>query len=232
MIPRVLEPELMDTWEDALEYDSMDFTDVNTAFAERAVELAPPSGRILDAGTGTARIPILILERQSDYDIVAIDLSENMLKIGQKNVRRAGMEGRINLRLLDAKNMPIADNSFDMTISNSLVHHLPEPFPFFVEIRRISKADAGLLIRDLNRPETEAEVEALVAKYAVDSSERQKKLYRDSLHASLTIEEVEELVRRSGLEGVEVVQSSDRHWSVERRYKGRENEKSKIKNQK
>ncbi|MFQ5798560.1 MAG: class I SAM-dependent methyltransferase, partial [Bacteroidota bacterium] len=145
MLPRVLEPEVMDTWEDAVEYDSMDFTEVNTAFAERALELAPPSGMILDVGTGSGRIPILILQRRPDFDVIAIDLSENMLKVGQQNVHRARMEEKIVFRLLDAKNLPFPDGSFDMVISNSLAHHLPDPLPFFQEVHRVLKTGAGLL---------------------------------------------------------------------------------------
>jgi len=46
----------MDTWEEAVEYDAMDFTEVNTAFAQRVIELGPQSSaRVLDAGTGSAQ---------------------------------------------------------------------------------------------------------------------------------------------------------------------------------
>ena len=55
MMQRITEPEVMDSLQDALEYDSMDFLEVNTAFAKRAIELGSPQGLILDAGTGTAR---------------------------------------------------------------------------------------------------------------------------------------------------------------------------------
>ena len=34
---RILEPEVMDTEAEALEYDSMDFLAVNTVFAQRVV---------------------------------------------------------------------------------------------------------------------------------------------------------------------------------------------------
>ncbi|MFO7031570.1 SAM-dependent methyltransferase, partial [Limnospira fusiformis CCALA 023] len=34
---RVLEPEVMDSWSEAVEYDSMDFSEVNRAFAEEAI---------------------------------------------------------------------------------------------------------------------------------------------------------------------------------------------------
>jgi len=54
---RILEPEVMDDREEAIEYDAMDFTEVNTNFAKEAVQLAGINARVLDVGTGTARIP-------------------------------------------------------------------------------------------------------------------------------------------------------------------------------
>lgn len=37
MMERVLEPEVMDSLTEAIEYDAMDFTEVNTAFAKSAI---------------------------------------------------------------------------------------------------------------------------------------------------------------------------------------------------
>ena len=219
MLERFLELEVMDTREDAVEYDAMDFTEVNTAFAERAVELGPRAGLVLDLGTGTARIPVLILKRNRALKMAANDYSQNMLKIGEKNVREAGFEKQIELRFEDAKKLTYADRSFDLVISNSLVHHLPDPLPFFREVRRVAKQNAGILIRDLIRPDTVATLESLVDQYAGDSTKHQKKLFRDSLHAALTIDEVRAMVRQAGLQGVTVTQSSDRHWSIERKWK-------------
>lgn len=59
---RILEPEVMDSWEEAEEYDSMDFTEINQAFTETALEIGPKKGLLLDASTGTVRIPILICQ--------------------------------------------------------------------------------------------------------------------------------------------------------------------------
>jgi hypothetical protein len=38
---RILEPEVMDTVAEAVEYDGMDFTEVNLAFAQLALQLYP-----------------------------------------------------------------------------------------------------------------------------------------------------------------------------------------------
>jgi hypothetical protein len=81
-LKRILEPEVMDTERDAVEYDGMDFTDVNLSFALRAAGLAPLTGTVLDVGTGTARIPILFLQQSgSALSVHAVDLSAEMLKL-------------------------------------------------------------------------------------------------------------------------------------------------------
>ena len=216
MMERVLEPEVMDTWEDAVEYDEMDFRDVNDAFARRALELGPPHGSILDAGTGTARIPVLIAEKKAGLKITAIDLSANMLKIGSRHVANAGLADRITLQLVDAKQLPFPSGSFDMVISNSIVHHLPDPLPFLREVARVVRPGGGLLVRDLFRPMNESALSELVARVCANDDEHQRKLFRDSCKASFTVAEVRDLVKESGIEGSTVEQTSDRHWTLER----------------
>ena len=219
MIERILEPEVMDTWEDAVEYDAMDFTEVNTAFAERAIQLTPASGLVLDLGTGTARIPILVTQRNPKLFIEAVDFSINMLKFGWRNVHKAGLEGSIILKQVDAKKLKYSGNSFDFVMSNSLVHHLPDPRPFFDEIKRVAKSNAGGLIRDLIRPKDSAEFSRLVELYTDGSTDRQRKLFSDSLHAALTLEEVHVLLRNAGLDDLKLEQTTDRHWTAERKWK-------------
>ncbi len=216
MLPRILEPEVMDTIEDALEYDAMDFTDVNTAFAERAVELLPPEGIIIDLGTGTARIPILITELNPRLKIIATDLSKNMLEVGKKNVSKSKFKDNIVLLTVDAKHLPYPDHFFDGVISNSLIHHIPDPLQVFKEINRVAKSTATIFLRDLIRPDNEVQLNDLLLKYASDCNEHQRNLYKDSLLASLTIKEVEQLVKESNLTRCIIYQSSDRHWSIER----------------
>ncbi|GBE94387.1 class I SAM-dependent methyltransferase [Nostoc cycadae] len=214
---RVLEPEVMDTWEEAIDYDAMDFTEVNTAFAKEAIALCPTEQcLVLDAGTGTGRIPVLLGQMRPQWQLMAIDLAQNMLKIAAQHIQQAGLYEQISLALVDAKQLPYADGMFDLVISNSLIHHLPDPVPFFQEIKRVTKANSGLLIRDLLRPVDETTMNALVDSIGNEFDHRQQKLFRDSLHAALTLNEVNQLVTSVGLVGVRVYQSSDRHWTMER----------------
>lgn len=213
---RILEPEVMDTREEAEAYDAMDHTAVNIAFVERVIELGARQGYFLDLGTGPAQIPILLAQRCPKIRITGIDLSVNMLTLGEQHVAEAGLADQIALECVDAKNLPYPDQSFDGVISNSIIHHLPDPMAAFQEISRVIRPDGLILLRDLMRPEAPETAQALVDCYAADDTPYQKKLFYDSFLAALTIPEIEEMLAQTRLTDAIVVQSSDRHWSVER----------------
>ncbi|PMB04238.1 SAM-dependent methyltransferase, partial [Fischerella thermalis CCMEE 5273] len=172
---RVLEPEVMDSLEEAIEYDAMDFTEVNSAFAQEAIALGPSEqGVVLDAGTGTGRIPIIMCQIRHKWQVIAIDLAASMLQIAAHHVQEAGLQEQIRLELVDVKHMPYGDRQFDLVVSNSLVHHLPNPLSFFQELKRVLKPNGGIFIRDLFRPRDQATMNALVDSIGAEYNEHQK----------------------------------------------------------
>ena len=213
---RILEPEVMDTREEAEAYDAMDHSVVNTAFVERVVELGASEGHFLDLGTGPAQIPIFLAQSCPRIRITGIDLSVNMLALGEQHVTEAELADRIALECVDAKDLPYSDQSFDGVVSNSIIHHLPDPMAAVREISRVIRPGGLILIRDLMRPDTPEAAQALVDRYAADDTPYQKKLFYDSFLAALTIPEIEAMLAQTSLTDAIVVQSSDRHWSVER----------------
>ena len=222
MLSRVLEPELMDTAEEAVDYDSMDHAEVNRRFVDDLLEayrrteseVAEQPLWWLDVGTGTAQIPIELIDRSKSHKIVAIDLAEEMLKLARKNVEACDFTQRIRLECVDAKRMPYRNEEFVVTCSNSIVHHIPEPLDVLAEMLRVTQSGGLLFVRDLLRPESDAEVERLVDLYATDSSERQRQLFRQSLHAALTVQEVRDLLAVCGQSTDAVKQTTDRHWTI------------------
>lgn len=226
MLERRLEPEVMDTVEDARDYDQMDHGTVNRAFVDDLLQFARERGfseqfydrrrpsRVLDVGTGTAQIPIELCGRGVGCQVTAIDLAAEMLKLASINIAHAGFEQAIRVELVDAKRMPFADGSFDVVISNSIVHHIPEPGRVFVEMLRVLRPGGLLFVRDLLRPHSSAEVDQLVTTYAGGESTHAQQLFRDSLHAALSLAEVAELAAGHGLERSSLTQTSDRHWTL------------------
>lgn len=223
MLERVLEPEVMDTPEEARDYDTMDHAAVNEAFCADLLAAAPITGAVLDVGTGTALIPIELCKRAPGVSVVAVDLAEHMLALGREHVARADLASRIRLEKLDAKALPFEDGAFGATLSNSIVHHIPEPGSVLREMLRVTRRGGMLFVRDLLRPDCEAEIERLVALHggvrpgdetSLASFERQRSLLRASLRAALTLAEVTSLVVPLGIPASAVRRTSDRHWTL------------------
>ena len=139
-----------------------------------------------------------------------------MLKIAKRHIADAGLTDRITLELVDAKTLPYPDNTFDGLISNSIVHHIHDAMTALQEMGRVARPKGPVLIRDLIRPETPADAQAFVDKYAAEDTPHQQKLYYDSFLAAFTIAEVNEMLTQIDMPGAVVVQSTDRHWSIER----------------
>jgi ubiquinone/menaquinone biosynthesis C-methylase UbiE len=213
MLPRVLEPEVMDTAEEARDYDAMDHSAVNRVFAADFLSACPDPERVLDVGTGTAQIPIELCRWNAAVEIVAIDLAEHMLAVARENVAKARLGGRIRIERADAKRFAYDDAAFPAVMSNSIIHHIPEPFACLGEMHRVCRPGGVLFVRDLLRPADSIRLKELVKTYAAGANDDQRAMFAASLHAALMLEEVRELVRRLGYEPHTVQATSDRHWT-------------------
>jgi len=294
MLPRILEPEFMDTAEEARDYDSMDHAEVNRRFVDdllaalSAFCLLPSAFdrpyRLLDLGTGTAQIPIELCRRVTwprlsetrigaDFlEVIAVDAAAHMLALAQQNIDAAGFADRIRVQLADAKHLPFADpvgnalcgvpepperadaqaralsgvpesrdraeapHAFDAVISNSIIHHLPDPILCLREALRVVRSGGLLFFRDLMRPQSESELNNLVNLYAppllplplgegrgegspdatgsASAAAHQRVMLADSLHAALTLDEIRRLATDLGIPAGAVQPTSDRHWTL------------------
>ncbi|WP_437926419.1 class I SAM-dependent methyltransferase [Sorangium sp. So ce291] len=211
---RVLEPEVMDTDEDAQAYDNMDHAAVNTAFCDALLSHDPDLGYALDVGTGTCLLPIQLCRRVPAARIKAIDLSASMLALGRSHVEQAGLAAAISLALVDAKALPEPDETFSAVLSNSIVHHIPEPMGVLREMVRVLQPGGLLFVRDLVRPEAEASLATLVDTYAANDTPYQRALFDASLRAALSLEEVREMLRSLQIPPECAQLTSDRHWTL------------------
>jgi ubiquinone/menaquinone biosynthesis C-methylase UbiE len=213
MLSRVLEPEVMDTPEEARDYDAMDHSAVNRAFVADFLAVWDGRSPILDVGTGTAQIPIEFCRHSGGGDVVAVDLAEHMLALARENVRRAGFEGRIRLERVSGRAISYLDGAFAAVMSNSIIHHIPEPRDCFAEMVRVAAPDATIFVRDLLRPRDDPTLRHLVDVHAGGANEHQRKMFSDSLRAALTLREVQATIADLGFEPDGVRQTSDRHWT-------------------
>jgi ubiquinone/menaquinone biosynthesis C-methylase UbiE len=223
-LARVLEPEVMASEEEAHDYDAMDHSTVNARFCEDLLALRKDPRRVLDVGTGTAQIPVALLQRSPKTRCYAMDLSVPMIARGLQNVQKHGFSRNIALILADATGIPWEDAAFEVVMCNSIVHHIPEPAHIFAELVRVTAPGGLLFVRDLARPANDGVVKELVAQYATVPAtatgsekamyERQRDLFEASLRAGLRQEEVQALVAPLGVPTSAVTLTSDRHWTL------------------
>jgi ubiquinone/menaquinone biosynthesis C-methylase UbiE len=213
VLERVLEAEVMDTPQEAMDYDSMDHSQANQSFVDDLLATVDQPGDTLDLGTGTAQIPVELCQRQPGCRVMAADFSVPMLEMARYNIEIAGLIEQIQLAHLDAKALPCPDDYFDTVICNGTLHHFADPSIVLAEAIRVTKPGGRLFFRDLLRPDSEEEVSALVQSFAGQASERQQQLFADSLRAGLTLQEIQELVARLGFDAATVSRTSDRHWT-------------------
>jgi ubiquinone/menaquinone biosynthesis C-methylase UbiE len=218
MILRVLEPEAMDTPDEVLEYDLMDHSEVNARFVDDflSVHGLCRGGEILDVGTGTARIPILLARSDTRARILALDLAPNMLQRAAINIAEAGLSDRIRCLCGDVKGLEavLGPTEFEGVISNTIVHHIPDPAPALAAMAGRVAPGGALMIRDLARPNSSEEVTRLVELHASKESPKARDLFEASLNAALTVEEIRTMIRPLGIPETSVAMTSDRHWTL------------------
>ncbi len=192
-LKRVLEPEVMDTAEEARDYDSMDHSEVNRVFVEDILKFIDHDelGDVLDVGTGTALIPLELCRQRSHCRVMAIEMAVQMLKA-----------------------MTFDDGMFDVVMSNSIIHHIPRPLDCLKEMVRVTDEDGGFIfVRDLMRPEDDETVKSLVQVYAGNENGHSQQMFDDSLRAALSLEEIRELISSLGFDSETVKATTDRHWT-------------------
>ncbi len=82
-----------------------------------------------------------------------------MLSLARENIARAKLEARITLDKRDAKGTGWPDGTFDVVVSNTILHHIPDPTELLARNAPAHGAtEATLFLRDLARPGTAAEV--------------------------------------------------------------------------
>lgn len=211
---RILEPEYMDTPDEAEGYAAMDHAAANASVVEAFLSAGGiDSTRILDIGTGPGDIPILLAGRVPNAHITAVDAAEEMLKLARTRVADAGLSDRIALETADAKRLGYADGTFDGVLSNTILHHIPDPVVYLREAARVL-GSGTLLIRDLCRPDTVEDAQRLVDLHAAGEHEYAQRLFFDSLRAALTLDEVRAALDAAGIRDATVEMTSDRHYTI------------------
>jgi demethylmenaquinone methyltransferase / 2-methoxy-6-polyprenyl-1,4-benzoquinol methylase len=97
---------------------------------------AAPGQTVLDVASGTAGVALQIAAR-TGASVVGVDLTEQMLRQGQRNVADAGRGDRIRLTAGRAEQLPFADATFDALTFTYLLRYVLDPQATLSELARV-----------------------------------------------------------------------------------------------
>ncbi|MCP4645348.1 MAG: class I SAM-dependent methyltransferase [bacterium] len=112
--------------------------------------------RILDAGAGTGRFTLPL--KRAGFDVVALDISEEMLREALVHSRKSGNVAPMLKG--DIERLPFEDGAFDSVVSITVVRHFPNWRDILAEYVRVLRP-GGRIVFDLASGEQESLLGAL-----------------------------------------------------------------------
>jgi len=107
---------------------------------------------ILDAATGTADFAIDAMALEPEK-IIAVDLSEEMMKLGKEKIKKRNLESKIELLAADCENLPFPENRFDLATLGFGVRNFENLETGLSEICRVLKPSGTLAVLEFSLPE-------------------------------------------------------------------------------
>jgi len=215
MMQRTPEPELMDAPDQARAYAEADFSEGNQNFVDRFVDLVDSSriapGTVIDLGCGPGDICIRLARALPTWRVIGLDAGPNMLALAAEAVEQADLTDRIELTL-DHLPCRLPASALHAIVSNSLLHHLPEPMSLWKTIAEQAAPGCVIQVMDLHRPESTEAARALVETHAAGAPDVLATDFYNSLLAAYTVDEVEQQLEACGLGQLTITRPSDRHW--------------------
>jgi ubiquinone/menaquinone biosynthesis C-methylase UbiE len=114
----------------------------------------PSPERILDIGTGTATLSIMIKQTFPNAKVIGLDGDEKILELAHKKIEAQNIE--IDLIKGMSYQLPFPDNHFDVVTSSLMIHHLrdEDKVRTFKEVLRVLKPSGEFCIADWGEPNT------------------------------------------------------------------------------
>jgi ubiquinone/menaquinone biosynthesis C-methylase UbiE len=108
------------------------------------------SGSVLEIAAGTGKN---LAYHPADCRIVALDLSQEMLKVARS--RAAKLSRDVLFLVADADALPFRDNRFDTIVSSLSICTFPNPLAALREVRRVCRSEGRVLLLEHGRSNRE-----------------------------------------------------------------------------
>ena len=122
---------------------------------KRALHLLAPYApqRVLDVATGTGDLAIEIIQTiSSAKEVVGVDISEEMMRVGQEKVHQAGLDTKISFERQDCTAMTFEADSFDAATIAFGIRNFSDIPAAAAELHRVLRPGGVLIIAELSVP--------------------------------------------------------------------------------
>jgi SAM-dependent methyltransferase len=152
---------------------------------------------VLDLGSGSGLDCFIASKRVGGSGrVIGVDMTPEMIDLARKNARKGNYKN-VEFRLGEIENLPVADGSVDVVISNCVINLSPNKKRVFEEAFRVLKPGGRLMISDI-----------VLLKELPKAIKESKKAYISCVSGALMKEEYLELIKNAGFIDVKVIEET------------------------
>jgi len=112
-------------------------------------------GEVLEVAPGPGHLAIEMARR--GFRVTGLDLSRSFVQIANTSARRAGVS--VDFRHGDARDLPFADESFDLIMCQAAFKNFAQPVGALDEMFRVLRTGGTAIIQDMRHEATQADID-------------------------------------------------------------------------
>jgi len=136
-------------------YDSLNHIlslNIDKWWRRKAIMTLTPCQNVLDVAIGTADLTLEILRQGKAQHITGLDLSQEMMRIGEAKVQKKGLADRVHFDLGSAQDMPYHEAQYDAVTCAYGVRNFANLDEGLSEMSRVLKPGGQLVILEFSYP--------------------------------------------------------------------------------